>query len=184
MRTAPLLVVLTAAFVLAMGGEPSTQAKLSQSAGPAATLVKLMSDRGLAAIAAPDPREPGRFVAALCFPGTQLLVISATYPVPELLERRVSNREYRDVYMDLQGDATREGRFFVQDMHANGLMARPDSGAAVDIVYENGVTSTTFAGSGKTRDVSPADYDAKFVAADQRYAEMLDVLVVGLKSTK
>jgi hypothetical protein len=184
MRTTAFVVTIAVALALTVVVTGTPQQRASRSSAAAVTLVKLMTDRGLEAAAARDPREPGRFVAALCFPGTQLLVVSAKYPVPAALEQRLSNHEYRDVYMDLQGDVTREGRFFVQDMQTNGLQARPERGAAVDIVYENGAHGTTFDGNGKGTRLSQDDYDARFEAADRRYTEVLAALVAGLQGSR
>jgi hypothetical protein len=52
------------------------------------------------------------------------------------------------------------------------------------MVYENDVTATAFDGNWEAHGMSEADYDAKFAAADQRYAEMLARLAAGLKATK
>jgi hypothetical protein len=45
----------------------------SESAEAASELVHLLDNRGIEAIAAPDPTSPDAFVAALYFPGSQLL---------------------------------------------------------------------------------------------------------------
>jgi hypothetical protein len=86
--------------------------------------------------------------------------------------------------MELQGPTARDGRFFVQDMQADGLTPRPPRGESFDMVYENDVTTTSFDGNWEAHGMSEADYEAKFAAADQRYAEMLTTLAAGLKVTK
>ncbi len=184
MRMPVSIVAFAVAVTLAVVGPARAQAQPSRSAGPAATLVKLMAQRGIDAVAAPDPTEPGRFVAALCFPGTQLLVVSAKYPVPAVLEQRLADRQYRDVYMELQSGITREGRFFAQDMQANGLTARPEKDLPHDIVYENGVKTISLDGDWKAQGLSEAEYDAKFGSADRRYAGLLTALAAGLPSSK
>jgi hypothetical protein len=184
MRIASSVVAFAVALILAVAVAAGTQEQASRSAGPAATLVKLMSERGIDATAAKDPQEPGRFVAALCFPGTQLLVVSAKYPVPEMLEKRLANREYRDVYMELQGEVTREGRFFVQDMQADGLTARPEKRLAFDIVYDNGVKTISLDGDWKAQGMSEAEYESRFESADRRYADLLTALAAGLRASK
>jgi hypothetical protein len=184
MRMPIPVVAFAVALTLAAAGPASTQGQTSRSAAPAATLVKLMVQRGIDAVAAPDPAEPGRFVAALCFPGTQLLVVSAKYPVPAVLDQRLSNREYRDVYMELQNEITREGRFFVQDMQANGLTARPAKDMPLDIVYENGVKTISLDGDWKAQGLTAADYDARFGSADRRYADLLAALAATLLTSK
>lgn len=178
MRTAVPVVAFLAA--LAMAIPAASQDLVSTSAQPAATLVKLMTDKGLDAIAAPDPQDPGRFVAALCFPGTQLLVVSARYPAPKQMDAQLKKHDYQGVYMELQGGATEKGRFFVQDMQADGLKPKAEHGGAVDIVYENGVKLAAFDGDYKAQQMTEAAYDSAFQEADRRYAHMLSALAAAL----
>jgi hypothetical protein len=184
MRTPISVVAFAVASTLAMAAPASAQAQASLSAGPATALAALMAQRGIDAVAAADPTEPGRFVAALCFPGTQLLVVSAKYPVPAVLEQRLLKREYRDVYLDLQTEVAREGRFFVQDMQANGLIPRPEKDGAFDIVYENGVKALSLSGDWKEQGLSEAEYASRFESADRRYAALLTALSASLRDRK
>src|SRR5438128_1500149 len=75
-------------------------------------LTALAAAQHLDAIAAPDPAAPDRFVAALIFPGSQLLVVSARYPAPALLIQQIGARNYRDVYLAVQQSGLREGKVF------------------------------------------------------------------------
>ena len=111
--------VTTVAVMLALASAAHGQE--SQSADAAATLTRVLHERKLDAVAARDPAQPDRFVAALYFPGSQLLVISSVHPVPALLDERLAQQQYRDVYTDLHGSGVREGRVFITDLHANGL---------------------------------------------------------------
>ncbi len=52
----------------------------SASAPLAAQLTAAMTSHKLDAIAARDPQAPDRYIAALVFPGSQLLVVAAPYP--------------------------------------------------------------------------------------------------------
>lgn len=179
-----VLSIVALALALAAAAPAAARVPGSQSAAPAAALVKLMQDKGLDAFAAPDPNEPGRFVAVLCFPGTQLLVVSAKLTDPTVIQGMLAKREYRDAYMELQGPTASDGRFFVQDMQADGLLAKPGHNESFDIVYENGATTTSFDGDWQAHGMSEADYDAKFAAADQRYAGVLTALAAALQSRK
>jgi hypothetical protein len=85
-------------------------------------------------------------VAALYIRGGQLLVISARHPSVEGLAYRIAKREYRDVYMDLHGTPAPEGKFFVQDARADGILSAVKDSGAVDIVHEDGVRQTMFNG--------------------------------------
>ena len=75
--------------------------RASHSAAIATQLAKALSEQGLDAIAAQDPDEPDRFIAALFFADSQLLVVSARYASPSLLKARLAQKQYRDVYLDL-----------------------------------------------------------------------------------
>src|SRR5258705_154778 len=78
-------------------------AQESKSAPLAKQLAAALDAGKLDSIAAHDPSAPDIFVAALYFPGLQLLVVSGKYAVPQLLNDRVGKKEYRDVYLDLNG---------------------------------------------------------------------------------
>ena len=61
-------------------------------------------------------------LAALFFPG-QLLVMSARYEVPIYLEEKLADKQYREVYIDLNSASIPESRVFITDSSANGLQA-------------------------------------------------------------
>src|ERR1041384_706519 len=69
----------------------------SQSAPLAKQLSAAMTVQHLDAIAAKDAEEPDRFIAALFVPGGELLVVSARYQVPALLEAKLASKDYRGV---------------------------------------------------------------------------------------
>ena len=101
--------LLTTPFLATVVVDLSAQAFLSADA--ACDLVYALDGSGLHAIATADPEEPGRFVAALYIPGSQLLVVSALHPSVDAVAYRISRREYREVYLDLQGSPTPEDKF-------------------------------------------------------------------------
>jgi hypothetical protein len=130
--------------------------------------------------AASDPQERGRFVAALYIRDVHLLVVSAVQPSSEAIAGSIQHGAYRDAYLDLQLTPTPEGRFFVQDAGADGLHhAVPGSG--VDVVYEDGVSTTLLNGDPAGQHLTAAEYDARFEAADLRYAHALTVLQAAFK---
>ena len=91
-----------------------------KSSAGARELAQVLAQKKLDAIAARDPAAPDAFVAALYFPG-QLLVMSATYPAPPLLNERLARREYRDVYIEMNSASLVASRMFVTDIGADGL---------------------------------------------------------------
>jgi len=157
-----------AALALAPSGIPTNL----QSRPLAQQLSKLLAGRHLDAVAARDPSEEGRFVAALYFPDVQLLVISARYPSPAELQQMLARHAYKDVYAALQQAGAADSKLFVQDLGADGLHAAADQ--PVDIVYERVVNQAIF-----DKDVAKADagYSRKLTAADAQYSHLLQLLL-------
>jgi hypothetical protein len=169
-----MLVLLVATLVPAAALD-----RAAGSATVAAELAKALSDQRLDAVAAQDPDEPDRFIAALFFPDSQLLVVSARHASPSLLQARLAQKQYRDVYLDLSSAALAGTSTLFQDMKADGLCARRDQ--AADVVYDRSRTATVFDGDWDKR--RPARYEREFVAADQQYTRLLTVLLAQLRGT-
>lgn len=151
-RRVAVVVVLAA---VALVGQ--AQAQESESAPLAAELAELLSASGMGAIAARDTADEDRFVAALSFPGS-LLVVSARYEVPLYVEQKIDAEEYREVYIDLNAASIPQTKVLITDTGADGLSSGDDSADMVDI------------GSG------PARYDGD-ADADAQYARMLRALI-------
>jgi hypothetical protein len=181
-RVVCVTVVAHVAVLEAVVPHAVLHAQSFRSARLAWTLTSLLDYHAVYTFAAPDPDEPGRFVAASYIPGGQLLVLSARHPSVDAIVQRIANGRYRDVYLDLQATPTRTGKFFVQDARANGLLHRTEG--AVDIVYENGAGTIAFNGDPEAQGLTAAEYDARFDRADQRYAHMLRVLIDSFQAHK
>ena len=128
-----------------------------ESAALAGELVELLNAAQLDAIAARDSEGVDRYVAALAFPG-QLLVVSARYEVPMYVEEKISNGDYREVYLDLNGAAIPDTKVLITDVGADGL------------TVEDGGVDMVDTGSG------PALFDGD-AEADAQYARMLKALI-------
>lgn len=159
-------------------------AGLSQSAAAAAGLTALLDQRGLDAIAAPDPDNPGQFVAALYFPGAQLLVVSSPYAAPALLDKRIAEAAYMDVYVTIQSAATHAGQFFVMDLEANGLQPACLPDQPFDSTSRDGATYVAFDGKWDAQRLTEAEYRARFGGDDARYARMLGVLAESITNPR
>ena len=147
-------VVAALAAVLVAG---QVRAQESESAPLATELAELLTAAGLGAIAARDTADEDRFVAALSFPGS-LLVVSARYEVPIYVEQKIADAEYREVYIDLNAASIPQTKVLITDTGADGLSSDEDSADMVDT------------GSG------PARYDGD-ADADAQYARMLRALL-------
>jgi len=153
----------------------------SKSSPLAKQLTAALDAGKLDCIAAKDPSAPDIFVAALYFPGS-LLVVSGKYSVPQLLNDRLLKKEYRDVYMDLNGAATADTKVFIQDPGADGLRAKREENQPFDIVEIAG-KQTMFNSDWKAQKLSEQDYTKAFSAADERYTQILTALLAQLKKT-
>jgi hypothetical protein len=148
----------------------------SQSASAAAALTALLDARKLDAIATRDPDQPGNFVAALYFSGSQLLVISSPFPQPALLDKRIAAGDYRDVYVDLNSALSHEGQFFVMDLLGDGLRRACERDQPFDSTARNGASQVEFDGNWERQKLTEAAYDARFGQDDVRYAHLLAAL--------
>ena len=147
-------VVLLLAAVVLVG---QVQAQESESAALAAELTELLGAAGMDAIAARDTEDEDRFVAALAFPGT-LLVVSARLEVALYVEQKIAAAQYREVYIDLNAASIPETKVLITDTGADGLSGGDDSTDMVD------------SGSGAGRYDGDAD-------ADAQYSRMLRALI-------
>jgi hypothetical protein len=168
--TPSVLALLLAGVVFQAGAEP-----LPQSASLAKQLAQTLTERKLEAIAAHDPDEPDRFVAALLFGKSQLLVVSARHEAPASLQARLAHKQYREAYLDLQSSPIRDGSLFFQDMNADGLCFR--RGQLADVLYEGSAPPRIFDGE-RNKDRTSADaYERDFLEADRRYSHVLTLLL-------
>ena len=127
-------------------------------------------------IAARDPTRAGTYIAALYFSGTQLLVISAQYAAPTLLDQKLVKKEYREIYLDLNGAAVPGTTVFIEDFGADGLKVRPDENKPSDS-YEAGGKRTAFNGDWNAQKLSENEYQQTFAAAGSHYRRMLTALL-------
>jgi len=154
----------------------------SKSAPLAKQLAAALEEGKLDSIAAKDPSAPDAFVAALYFPGLQLLVISGKYSVPQLLTERVGRKEYRDVYLDLNGASIADTKVFIEDPGADGLRAKREDNQAFDQCEMAG-KRTMFNGDWKMQKMSEQDYMKTYSAADDRYSQILTALLAQAKKS-
>lgn len=144
----------------------------SQSAGPVKDLASLMSAHNQTAIAAKDP-EGGGFVAALFYPGVQLLVVSGKPPSPGAVDAQLAAGNFQEVYAALQDAAASHGRLFIQDIGADGLN---DGGESVDVAYDEG-HQTLFDGNPRAHKLSDKVYRETFTKTDARYTRLIGLLM-------
>lgn len=168
------------AIMLLSGSLVAANPALSlRSAKLATNLAAALANQKLEAIAAEDPDDPGRFIAALLAPG-QLLIISARPASTDTIQARLIHRQYRDVYLDLQASTVADGKWFLQDMQADGLCSGRDQVA--DVVYDANSAATVFDGDWKSHGWSEKEYQERLGTIDQRYSRLLEILLQKLST--
>jgi hypothetical protein len=172
---------LAVLFVVVLAAPGAARAQDSKSADLAKQLAQLLDEKKLDAVAAADPQAAGSFAAALYYPGTEFLVVSAKYSAPALLNDKLAKKDYHDVYVDLSSASVAGSKVFVMDMLADGLVAKPKGDAPADSV-ERGNGSISFDGDPKKAKMSDAEYTKAFQEADAAYSQILTLLISKLKS--
>ena len=159
----------------ALMAEPAL-AQDSKSAAGAKELAQLLSTKKLDAIAVRDPNAADTFIAALAFPG-QIILVSAKYAAPPLLNEKLARSEYRDVYIELNSASVAESRYFVTDLGADGLRAKKVKREDPFDTRDVGGKPFNFDGSWREDKISEADYMKIFAETDEQYARMVSVLL-------
>ncbi len=170
------------AGALALTVSATALAQESKSAALAKQLSAALDAAKLDSIATKDPAKPDVFFGALYFPGVQLLVVSAQYSAPLHMNETIDKKEYREVYLDLSSASVPGSKVFIEDLGANGLVAKPKEGEAFD-TYEVAGKRIAFDGDWKKQQLSEDDYMKAFAAADERYSQMLTALIAQAKKT-
>lgn len=164
----------------ALAGAAHAQQPDSKTLALAKELTTLLDQAKLDAIAGKDPSAPDTYVAALYFPGSQLLVVSAKYQVPQLLNEKLAKKDYKEIYTDLNSAYVEGTKCFVMDIGADGMKAKKDD-TRID-ACDVGAKSYTFDGDWKKQKFETEDaYFKAFNDSDTRYAKMLGVLIAQAK---
>jgi hypothetical protein len=151
-------------------------AQESKSAAAAKELAQLLASKKMDSIAARDPNASDTFIAALAFP-TQLIVISAKYASPPLLNEKLAQGNHRDVYIELNSASVPESRVIITDLGVDGLKARKAKRDDPSDTRDAGGKSFFFDGNWREDRMSEAEYMKVFAESDDQYSHMLDVLV-------
>ena len=152
------------------------------STAVAANLVQELTKRNVTAVAAKDPNQPGGYVAAMYFPGVQLLTIAGRSTGPAYLDQLLHDKRYDEVYASLNGASETSGKLFVQDLHADGLKPqRADSGAC-DIAYQEDSKTVMLDGDWKKQKLTEASYEQEYRQLEERYDRLLSVLLQQLQA--
>jgi hypothetical protein len=169
---------VVALVTVCAGGTLESQQE-SRSAAGAKELAQLLEAAKLDSVASKDPAEKDQYVAALYFTG-QLLVVSARYSAPTLLDQKILKKEYRDVYIDLNSAAIANTKVFIEDLNADGLRPKREDDQPFDTI-ENGAQRLALDGDWRRQKLSEADYMKVYGEMDDRYSKMLAILLAQIK---
>jgi len=175
-----LWLVTTACLLTLALAAGRSDAQESKSEPLAKQLAQAMEKAQLTTFAARDDEGDGQYVAAMYFPGSQLLVVEARYSVPILIEQKLADKKYMDVYIDLNSASVPASKVFVSDLLADGLHARPAEGQPFD-TFEKSQQQWTFNRDWSGRGISEEAYMNECGQADAEYAHMLQVLLAAMK---
>ena len=173
------LLPLAFAVLLMCPGLARAQAPASKSAPLAGELVKLLNSMKLDAVAG-NRGANNEFVAAMYFPGSQLVVVNAKTTVPDRMKYLILEKSYKDLYVELNGAVDQSSKTFISDLGANGLQFRREKNQPFDSVDAVGKT-TAFDGDWRKAKLSEQEYTKIYVAHDEAYSQMLQALIDTLK---
>ncbi len=178
------LVQFSSSLVVALAALAATaQPALAQepkSAAPAKELVQVLTGKKMDAVAVRAPDSPDTFLAALVFPA-QIIVVSAKYAAPPLLNEKLARNEFRDVYIELNSASVLDSRFFITDMGADGLRPKRAKKDEPFDVRDAAGKPFNFDGNWREDKMSEADYMKVHAETDERYAQILTVLLGAAK---
>jgi hypothetical protein len=177
----PSRACFVAAIVLSLAAPVLAQEP--KSSGLAKELATALDAAKLDSIAASDPAQPDAYIAALYLPGIQLLTVSGKYAAPTLLKDKLSKKEYREIYLDLNGASIPASRLFVEDLGADGLQTKRGDSQAFDS-FEAAGKRTMFDGNPGRQKLSDQEYQKTFSTAEEQYRQMLTALLTQLRSAK
>ena len=151
-----------------------------KSAAPAKELAQMLAAKKLESIAARMPDDHEQFVGALAYPGT-LMVVWAKTTAPAVVNEKLINKQYKEVYIDLNSASIVDTRHFVTDLGPDGLRARPEQKTGPADSSDTGAKSIRFDGNWKAVKMSEADYMKAYTEADEGYAKAIQALIDELK---
>lgn len=157
--------------VAAKDGAPSKSAPVAQA------LAQRLEQAKLQYLAVRDPGEEGRYVAVMHLPKVQFVVISAKYSAPPLIQEKLIQGKYQDVFVELNSASDRNSRIIVEDLRADGLPRAKSKEYGADKFEAIGKGILDFDFDWRKAKLTREDYMKAVDAADEQYARMLTLLL-------
>ena len=174
-----VLIALTLCTTLAT----TAAAQEPKSSAPAKELAQLLASKKLESVAARMPDSKEEFVGALMFPGQMMMVVWAKTAAPAVLNEKLINKNYRDVYLDLNSASILESRNTVTDLGPDGLKSKPDQKQGPADSHDLAAKSIRFDGNWREDKMSEKDYMSRYADADAAYAKAIQALIDELKKS-
>lgn len=138
-------------------------------------LTDLMLSRKLDAVGARTGED--HFAAVLFIPGVQMLVVSARYTAPALLNEKIISGQYRDVYLDLASASVPDSKLFIEDMQGDGLRPDREGDAPFDVVTKGTAAAFNCDGDYKKKKISEDEYLRSYADFEGAYEKILIALI-------
>ena len=167
------------ASALVAASAPAALAQESTSAPLVKKLVAALDAARTDLMATKDPSGSGEYICVLYVTGAQMMVVSAKYPQPALLDAQIAQQAYNEVYMDLNTAGVPGSRVYIEDFGADGLKAVRAADAPGDGIDSQSL-KVTFDNDLKKQRLTEEDYQKAFHAAETRYVGMLRALLASL----
>jgi hypothetical protein len=155
-------------------------AQESKSASLAAELARMMDQAKIDSVAAKLTESGDQYVGAMYFPGAQLLVVAAKYPSAPRMNYLLTEKNYKDMYLDLSSATDPKTRVFIMDLGANGLRFKRENNQPFDTVDKDG-KRIAFDGEWGRAKISEDEYRKTYSTTDEQYSQMLQSLITQLK---
>jgi len=174
-RSLPVVVVLILMLAPGLATLTAAPQESRKTQALAKQLTALMTTQKLDAIAARTGED--HFAAILFIPGVQMLVVSARYTAPALLNEKIVSRQYRDVYLDLASASVPDSKLFIEDMQGDGLRPDRDGDAPFDVVTKGTAAAFNCDGDHKKKKISEDEYLRSYADFEGAYEKILIALI-------
>ena len=142
-------------------------------------LVTALAQRGISWIAARDPSDSHRVVAAMRFGRGQLTVVAGVTEAPQVTAW-LREQQYESVYRVLSAAPSPRAGYILHDLNGLGLRPGRQVGEAFDMYNPSGGRQVSFDGDWASQQLSEAEYCMAFEHAEAAYRRALTLLFSAL----
>jgi hypothetical protein len=98
------------------------------------------------------------------------------------MNEKLAQKNYRDIYIDLNSASVPQSKVFISDLGCNGLKAKREDNEPYDTADVGG-KNYSFDGDWKRAKISEDEYMKTFQSTEDQYVRMLQALLAELKKT-